>query len=84
MIDDAKKVDDGGDAFPSMPHKVEYGVVYSANGMRLRDYFAAMALQVITKNISLDDFVRLKPQELAEGAFKIADAMVERRKNGRE
>ncbi len=49
-------------------------------GMSLRDYFAGMALQVITKNISLDDFVRLKPQELAEGAYKIADAMIERRK----
>jgi hypothetical protein len=33
-------------------------------------------LQVITKNISLEDFVSLQPQELADGAFKIADSMI--------
>lgn len=73
MIDKAKNVDDGGSAFPDG----------FSRGMNLREWFAGMALQVITKNISLDDFERIKPQELADGAFKISDAMIERRKNER-
>lgn len=60
------EIDDGGPAF-SRP---DY------TGMTLREWYAGMALQVITKNISLEDFVNLKPYELAESAFLIADAMI--------
>lgn len=45
-------------------------------GLSKREWFAGMALQVMTKNISLDDFERLKPEELAKGAFVIADSMI--------
>jgi hypothetical protein len=66
------EIDSGGKAFPS--HGTMGEVTHE--GMTLRQWFAGMALQVITKNISLEDFVSLQPQELADGAFKIADAMI--------
>lgn len=73
MTDEAKNVKEGGGAFP---HYVE-GLV---NGLTKREWFAGMALQVIARNISIHDFDLLLPKELAEGAFNIADAMIERRK----
>jgi hypothetical protein len=73
MSDETKKVDDGGSAFPDIRNAIDWKY---QPGMTLRDYFAGMALQVITKNISLEDFVSLQPQELADGAFKIADSMI--------
>ena len=66
------EIDSGGKAFPS--HGTMGEVTHE--GMTLRQWFAGMALQVITKNISLDDFERLRPQELAEGAFNIDNAMI--------
>ena len=66
------EIDSGGKAFPS--HGTMGEVTHE--GMTLRQWFAGMALQVITKNISLEDFVSLQPQELADVAFKIADAMI--------
>ena len=66
------EIDSGGKAYPS---NGTMGKV-THEGMTLRQWFAGMALQVMTKNISLDDFERLKPEELAKGAFVIADAMI--------
>jgi len=60
----------GGPAFPVSEGTVQF------LGLSKREWFAGMALQVITKNISLEDFVSLQPQELADGAFKIADSMI--------
>ena len=60
----------GGPAFPVSEGTVQF------LGLSKREYFAGMALQVITNNITLRDFERLQPQELAEASFKIADAMI--------
>ena len=69
------EINSGGNAFP---YCVWVGDHHNGHntGMTLRQWFAGMALQVMTKDISLDDFERLRPQELAEGAFNIADAMI--------
>lgn len=69
------EINSGGNAFP---YCVWVGDRHNGHntGMTLREWFAGMALQVMTKNISLDDFERLKPEELAKGAFVIADAMI--------
>ena len=71
------EIDSGGPAFPSEQGETSKGWNQTyESGMSKREWFAGMALQVITKNISLEDFVSLKPQRLAEGAFKIADSMI--------
>lgn len=67
-----REIDSGGPAFPMSHEEKQTGVW----GLTKREWFAGMALQVMTKNISLDDFERLRPQELAEGAFNIADAII--------
>ena len=64
------KIDDGGTAFPS-----EY---YATQGMTLRDYFAAAALQAFT----LPDIGSLDPMEFARASYDIADAMIVARKEG--
>ena len=66
------EIDSGGPAFPMSHEQMQTGVW----GLTKREWYAGMALQVMTKNISLYDFESLRPQELAEGAFNIADAMI--------
>ena len=64
----------GGSAFPTSNYQkiVPISTGYS-EGMTLRDYFAAKAMQsfVLNKNILLDD--------AAELAYKMADAMLRAR-----
>ncbi len=62
------EIEDGGLAFPS-----EY---YAEQGMTLRDYFAAAALQGFVTNNGTD-FTSIK---LAEWSYSQADAMIEARK----
>lgn len=62
---------DGGPAFPEMI-KTNY---YS--GMRLRDYFAAKAMQGILSAESRD--VAYPSDKLATWSYQIADAMIEER-----
>ena len=67
-------MNDGGTAFPTSNYQkiVPISTGYS-EGMTLRDYFAAKAMQsfVLNKNILLDD--------AAELAYKMADAMLRAR-----
>ena len=58
--------DIGGPAFPS--------VFDHERGMTLRDYFAAKTMEGLIANNSTD------AQEIAQAAYIIADAMLERRK----
>lgn len=89
MSDEAKKVDDGGCAFPT-----ETAMSYS-NGMSLRDWFAGMALQGIISDpspisrgcseaVAYDIGIGRKPSTFIEivvnASYAYADAMIERRK----
>jgi hypothetical protein len=59
-------------AFPS-GHDPKTGV--ADKGMKLRDYFAAKALQGMLAEPSL----KATPQEFAERAYMVADAMLKAR-----
>lgn len=63
------EIDDGGAAFPS-----EY---YAEQGMTLRDYFAEAALQGLLIN---GHHKNVRYSTIAEDAYKLADAMIEARK----
>ena len=64
------KIKDGGPAFPK-----NYGI--PNEGMTLRDYFAAKALQAhITNNLNL------RPEDVAKWAYRYADAMLVERERG--
>lgn len=65
-------INDGGPAFPNThPDYKTLGV----GGMTLRDYFAAAALQPLTRN--------WYPEDASERAYRYADAMLaERARNG--
>jgi hypothetical protein len=68
----------GGPAFPSGLQQQANDILDSLHkGMTLRDYFAAKAMGdvLVSKHI-----VTMKYSELAVGAYKIADAMLEARK----
>jgi len=55
----------GGPAFPSS---------HNGFGMTIRDYFASRAMEGLISNNSTD------AQEIAQAAYIVADAMLERRK----
>jgi hypothetical protein len=57
-------MNNGGPAFPT-------GTAFQ--GMTLRDYFAAKAMQGLTANST-------NPKEIAQAAYIVADAMLEARK----
>lgn len=73
--------DEGGPAFPT-PYQERDGDNWSTsfqNGMTLRDYFAAAALQgsiAASCNNSRDPY----PDNAAKYAYQVADAMLEARK----
>ena len=63
----------GGPAFPSTHHN---GWGEPEKGMTLRDYFAAKAMQgIVSREVSHMDRV----EKYAEGAYAMADAMLEAR-----
>lgn len=75
------EIDSGGYAFPGA-YRGEHGmsrqpgIPICPDGMTLRQWYAGMALQVMTREMDLDAFECLHPEELAKGAFVIADAML--------
>jgi len=82
---------DGGPAFPRAKVVIPgmKTIDEGANGMSLRDYFAAKAMQaVITKlpiidmegqfGIVIDDKIKYN-KDIAESAYQIADAMLQER-----
>ena len=58
---------------PAFPVLGEGGNWHVSDGMTLRDYFAAKAMQALVKNGSIIPF------EAAQAAFIVADAMLEAR-----
>lgn len=70
-----QKVNDGGPAFPLDPR---HGMVMGSDGMSLRDYFAAKAMQGLLPNISdasPEDIDRCV-HNILRTSYKIADAML--------
>ena len=61
--------DKGGPAFPSHGSMGEV----AQEGMTLRDYFAAKAMQAIVSNGDVD------PQKISQASYIIADAMLKAR-----
>ncbi|EOD4130345.1 hypothetical protein ACJQ65_003116 [Yersinia enterocolitica] len=78
MTDEIKT---GGPAFPFVPG--EGSALYESEGMQLRDYFAAKAMQGIIRRYDGHSFGggQNSPhyKELAEDAYLIADAMIKAR-----
>jgi hypothetical protein len=81
----SSKIDDGGPAFD---HAGEFFWADDAmtiranqtnNGLSIRDYFAAAALQGFLSNQAL---ATIHQSELAKGAYEYADAMLQARKGG--
>lgn len=70
MSDEAKKVDDGGPAFPNNGWQ---------NGMSLRDAFAKEALRALIGEYN-DPCYENWGDTAANWAYTYADAMIERRK----
>ena len=62
----------GGPAFPLQSIGPDFSPGYA--GMTLRDYFASKAMEGLISNNSTD------AQEIAQAAYIVADAMLERRK----
>jgi hypothetical protein len=51
---------------------------YAQQGMTMREYYAALAMQgVMAGGLTLKAVLPLKPAEVAEAAFNIADALLE-------
>jgi hypothetical protein len=78
------KIEDGGAAFPVTPIFSEsHGwlrpceIMHGAEGMTLRDYFAAAALQGL---IFHNSFGEVSDENIAKGSYQYADAMIEARK----
>lgn len=72
------KPNDGGPAFPEAG---ERGKAVSGEGMSIRDYFAAKAMQAVARPIFEDSIQAKRPYEerpriTASCAYKIADAMI--------
>lgn len=67
----------GGSAFP-LPQGSE--TTTGCDGMTLRDYFAAKAMQGILSNHSMiGDLSELSAKWVTEGAYRMADAMLRAR-----
>jgi hypothetical protein len=65
-------------AYPFQHKDPTTGLTNISTGMTLRDYFAAMAMQGYCSNQQHCSSCTI--QETAEGAYEIADAMLEARK----
>lgn len=72
------KNDDGGPAFPQNDAAVNR--INNHDGMSLRDWFAGMVLQGLAERLSLTGD-GLWYRDLADEAFKLADAMLAARKD---
>jgi len=77
MSADSRK-DNGGAAFPKPPSQYGTG---SQDGMNLRDYFAASALNGFLANSNFDHKTTFA--DAADHAFAVADAMLAARKEAK-
>lgn len=78
------EINNGGPAFPKTGYfKPELEAVFDSenqDGMTLRDYFAAKAMQGMVSTVKfLKEAEGLNPDPLAVAAYEIADAMLEAR-----
>ena len=64
----------GGPAFPCDEVVDQYGSVHRGEGMTLRDYFAAKAMQGMMHDVS-----QPVGEVIAEWAYQVADAMLKAR-----
>ncbi len=71
----------GGPAFPRPMAETSLGGNYEQDGMDLRDYFAAKALNGLLAGQFRDTGI-LNLKELPEEAYRIADAMIAAREGG--
>ena len=78
-----KNIDTGGPAFPGP--EIDDGIPMEA-GMTLRDYFAAKAMQagynelLTSAHRSAAEYMLLNVDEVAQHAYRMADAMIAARK----
>lgn len=74
----------GGAAFPSKRIRANgedgCGMYAFDEGMTLRDYFAAKAMQGICVNAGRNGYELDRQEQMAAGAYLLADAMLEARK----
>ena len=70
----------GGPAFPALPISRELNgeLVYQAEGLTIRDYFAAKAMQAIFSNPDITDTNKVKDW-VAISSYSMADAMLKER-----
>lgn len=66
----------GGSAFPKLSQDLQYKQIKSTEGMTLRDYFAAKAMQSLLVDVSLhaEDL-----PSFATSSYMMADAMLKAR-----
>jgi len=69
------EIDDGGAAFPCHTNPMPGKLANAPQGMTLRDYFAAAALQGILANP-----IDASPELVVKSSYKYADAMLSARK----
>jgi hypothetical protein len=69
-------INDGGPAFPC-EHKFGDGSVWKHEGVSIRDYFAAKALQGLISEPS----IKATAAEFATQAYRVADAMMKARES---
>ena len=62
-------------AFPIMFKHPTTGAIIENQGMELRDYFAAKAMQAMIAETSLT----ATPEEFAQRSYMVADAMIKQR-----
>ena len=68
-------INDGGSAFPSPPSQHSNGFYSTGEGMTLRDYFAAAAMQGMLSDADRGG----SGSEFAKAAYSCADAMLKAR-----
>ncbi len=73
---------DGGPAFPSTQMRIGGNPAYH-DGMSLRDYFAGQALTGFLAMCSAAGETQPGPEDAAEHCYRIADAMLAQRNEGR-
>jgi hypothetical protein len=74
----------GGSAFPKLSQDLQYKQIKSTEGMTLRDYFAAKAMQIMWDAYDkgycgLNNNDAPNVEIIAEGAYQMADAMLKAR-----
>ncbi len=74
-----RKIDEGGYAFPRAATETNNPNMFfePQEGMTLRDYFAAAALQGILANP-----IDVRPETVVKASYEYADAMLAARKEG--